>query len=552
MSEKGREITQWSEKESVRNRYNIWFGSDMPKTIAAKELIDNALDQISDRKCFNVDIKMSEQSIQVMDTGIGISTKKDAESGKTHLYLAVGKLYTSSNYDGNDGLTGTNGVGSSACNFLSKKFMAGNVKKKLFKGYIFNDGEHIDEGNTMDIIDDLNLPFDNGFYVSAEFDNETLEDPIDIDWLLRYIEKRTGELREGARVTVKTTTEKGENSFVFDKIKDSEFYVKSWLEQVNDVPGSVIIRNGAWTYALSKDKRAFSGITSVAQGAPIQCSTSFNATYEVEGVDVKVSVPFTLNYNGRTPPRYTDQTKRRITIYSASMMNILKKSSALYNYFFSVAESIYLDKMLENSDSDMYWPAIGNGYKELIIAEGLSAISGIRAQRNAKTQACLALRGKILNVYKKPLKVAMRSPIIKELLTVLSHQTFDKIIICTDADDHGNHICTLLLGLFATFQKKQLMSGLVYYCNTPLYIFEKGKEMKWSDNVEDCPKGWQINVNKGLGSLSSRQIKKFVTDPNTRDLLEIEYDTPEADDMLAFSLIEGGKRWIHDFDNIES
>jgi len=548
---KGREITSWSEREFVRNRYSIWFGADSPRTIAAKELIDNAIDQISDNKCNKVHIRVGEDFIEVMDSGAGIATKKDPKTGKTHLFLAVGKLYTSSNYDGSEGLVGTNGVGSSASNFLSKEFKAGYVKNNKFTGYLFEEGQHRDEGETLDIIENFEAPLESGFYVYSMYDDKILEDPIKIDWLLDYTSKRVGELKEGSIVIVKVENNIDNPTYTYDKIKGSEHYQKSWLEQVQEVEGCQLVKTKGWTYALAKEKGAFNHISAMVQGAPVDCSKNFNAFFEIEGYNVKVPVPYSMHYIGKRSPKYTDQTKRRIMVLAANMMEVLKKNSSLYNYHYKEAERAYLEHMLKNNDSDMYWPAIGSGYKELIIAEGHSAIKAIKAQRDPKTQACLALRGKILNVYNKPLKIAMRSPIVKEVLTILSKEKFDKIIICCDADDHGSHITTLLLGLFATYMEKKLIEGDIYYCHTPFYVFEKGSQIKWSDSQHDCPKGWRLSVNKGLGSLTPTQVKMFITNPETRDLWRMEYDQPLAQEKLYFSLVECGKRWIHDFDLLD-
>lgn len=565
LKNKGREMTQWSERQFVRNSYNIWFGENMPKTIAAKELVDNAIDQISDKKSDRVHIRLWPNRIDVMDNGDGISLKKDKTSGKTHLYLAIAKMYTSTNYGGTAGLTGTYGVGMVASNFLADRFKAGHITNKKFTGYEFENGEHSSEGENLDIIEDFaDAPMDNGFYVSSSYGDSILEDDIDTQWIINYTKKRTGELREGSIVSIHLYKEE-ENwqlsepkMFEFNKITHADGtkdvnYVPSWMEQVEAVKGHHLIRHNGWLYALGKEVGCFSHITSIVQGAPVDCSNTFSAYFDIEDYNVKVNVPFTMFYSGKTKPKYQDQTKQRITVYSTAMMKVLAKSSTLYTYFKQEAEKTYLQHMLKNSGSNMFSPAIGigNSYKELLIAEGHSAAGGIKQVRNPQSQALLALRGKILNVYGKSLKTAMRSPVVKELLTILTNNKFEKIIICTDADDHGNHICTLLLGLFATFTPHLLREGKVYYCKTPLYIFEKGKEVKWSDDPEDRPKGFNIRTNKGLGSLTPAYSKMFITNPDTREIWRIDYDEPLADEKLYFSLVEGGKRWIADYDKIE-
>ena len=105
ISDDQRKIEEWSERDFVINRYEIFLGRKMPKTIAAKELIDNGIDQLADKKkkVNNLYIKLTRQSVLVMDSGKGISLDRDTSNGSSHLYLAVSKLYTSTNYQGDRG-----------------------------------------------------------------------------------------------------------------------------------------------------------------------------------------------------------------------------------------------------------------------------------------------------------------------------------------------------------------------------------------------------------------------------------------------------------------
>lgn len=545
-----RQVTEWSEREFVINRYNIWFGSDAPKTISAKEIIDNGIDQVADNVANKVDITVTKNSVVVLDNGKGISTRK-SKSGKTHLFLAMNKLYTSSNYDGTDGLAGTNGVGATATNALSKTFKAGMIKDGKFVGYFFENGIHKDDGNTLDTTEDLSdfVLFDmkEGFYVEANYNEEILEDDINIDWILSYIKSRVGELPEGSVIRVSYTNEDGQAVIKeYNKIAGSKHYVKSWEELVSEVPSSEIVsyRNG-WKYAFCDDKHNFNHVTSIVQGAPVRNPSFVNVPFEIEGESISVRVPAVFYYKGRKNPAYTDQTKRRVTMRRASYSQALKSTQELYKKYYHKAEQEYLSRMIGDSKSSMYYPASGTkGYKELIISEGYSAVSSIKNKRSYETQACFALRGKLLNVMQKDIKSAMKSDVIRDLVNVIMTNDFDKIIITPDADPDGAHICTLLLGVLARFGRKYLEEGKVYYCKTPLYVFEKGKDMKWSDKASDCPKGYSLSVKKGLGSLTPTQVKAFITDPKTRELYQFKFDGDKDIKALEFALIEGGKGWI--------
>ena len=545
----GRKVKQWSEVEFVRNRYNVWIGSDMPKTISAKELSDNALDQVADGLAKRVLVAVGRNSVAVIDDGAGISMEKDKESGKTHLFLAVGKLYTSSNYEGTENLTGVNGVGSTVTNALSSCFHAGYVKDSVFKGYVFHNGVHKDEGKTFDVIADFkdpdlgSLPFD-GYYVRADYDSSVLSDSIDVEWLCEYIKDRVGELPEGAYVEVYDLV----NGVVkyYNKYQGDKNYVKSWLEKVKESPGvEVVETRDGWKYAFSKEEDGFKDVRSIVSGAPVSNHTTVTVGFEVEEYNVNVSIPVTFKYSGKAAPRYTDQTKRRVVLGASDVARVLKaKAPSVYNYYKAKAEEKYLAHVLKKNENEMFWPAIGGGEdQELIIAEGYSAASAIKNRRDPKKQACLALKGKILNVIQKDLKDAMKSDVVKQILSVVTKYKYDRIIIAVDADADGSHIFTLLMGLFYRFARSFIEEGKVYYCNTPLYVFTKGKDIKWSNSKFDCPPGYKISVKKGLGSLTAKEIELFVTNPETRDLWQLAIDE-RAQESLWEALAEGCKHWI--------
>ena len=573
--ESQRKMTEWSEKDFVTNRFQIWLGNKMPKTIAAKELIDNGLDQLADKKkkTNKLYIKLTPQSVMVMDNGKGISLDRDTSSGQSHLFLAVAKLYTSTNYDGTENMTGNNGVGATINNFFSSKFVVGHVKNnKDLLGYEFLNGEHKNNGLSEDnlTVDHINPNFDNGFYVQAEYLSDYLKENIDIKWLLEYTKYRVGELKLNSQVYIDYSYETSQNlldeesntsydlvnfestygngdsfnKIEYNKVESSPNYVKSWLENAKDRNLSIIKYKG-FTYAFGKEVEDLNGMKSIVQGAPVNQSPTFKYTFEIEDYNVPVAVPYSLYYSGKTAPNYTDQSKVSIRTYVTNHSSALNKS-VLFSFFKKKAEEYYIAHQLKNNDATSYTPAVGQGYKELIIAEGYSAITGIKAMRNAKTQATLFLRGVIMNTYSKELKSAMKSPVVNELLTVLNKEKFDKIILAVDADVHGSHIAGLLIGLFARFQPHFLTEGKLFYCNTPFYIFNKGKEMKWSDNKEDLPKGYHLKTNKGLGGLTPQEIKQFIINDNTRELWRIDYDKDfeKTEEALYNGLVSCGKKWV--------
>ena len=206
---------------------------------------------------------------------------------------------------------------------------------------------------------------------------------------------------------------------------------------------------------------------------------------------------------------------------------------------------------------------------ELYIVEGDSAGGSAKSGRDSEYQAILPLRGKVLNVQKVRLERALSNNEIVSLIQAIgtgigeefdiNKARYNKIVIMTDADVDGEHICILLLTFFFKFMPGLIDHGYIYVAKPPLYKAQFGaKNVRYAYSDEELEQYKRefperkpdVQRYKGLGEMDPEQLWETTMDPKTRTLVQVSLQdasiAEQTFEMLMGEDVEPRKNFIQE------
>ncbi|KEG03887.1 DNA gyrase subunit B, putative [Plasmodium vinckei vinckei] len=337
--------------------------------------------------------------------------------------------------------------------------------------------------------------------------------------------------------------------------------ILSFVNNVNTIDGGTHV--DAMKYAISRSINY-----NVKKNESIKNFVNIPGEYIREGLTAILSIKM-------NNPEFEGQTKTKLGSYYLKPILesiIFEKLSEIFDFEPNLLNTIYLKALqakksdeeakaardLIRSKNNQYYSTILPGKlvdcisdditkNEIFIVEGDSAAGSAKQARNREIQAILPLKGKILNVEKiKNNKKIFENVELKSLITAIGLSVnydnsktgksttnkrndnkdikknnfidnslrYGKIIIMTDADVDGEHICILLLTFLYRFQKEIIENGNVYVACPPLYKVTYNKF--YDNNIKD-----RVISKFNVTTKSSKYIIHTYSDSELNELLAL-------------------------------
>ncbi|VDG80863.1 DNA gyrase subunit B [Capnocytophaga ochracea] len=574
-------------QEHIRTRPGMYIGklgdgssADDGIYILLKEVIDNCIDEFVMGAGKTIDVKITDNQVEVRDYGRGIPLGKVVD--------VVSKMNTGGKYDSRafKKSIGLNGVGTKAVNALSTYFKVESVRDGQSKSAIFERGllkeESAIEKSQKRRGTSVTFIPDDTIFKNFKFRNEYV-----VRMLKNYVY-----LNPGLTINYngeKYYSENGLKDLLTENNNEEDFLYPIIHLRGEDI--EIAISHSKTQY--SEEYYSFVNGQNTTQGG-----THLNAFKEAyvktirdfykknyDASDVRKSIIAGLSIKVMEPV-FESQTKTKLG--STEMGEGMPSVRTYINDFISRHLDDFLHKNPEISDAlqrkimqaqrereDL--AGIRKLAKErakkaslhnrklrdcrvhltdtkddralqstLFITEGDSASGSITKSRDVTTQAVFSLRGKPLNTYGMSKKIVYENEEFNLLQAALNIEDsmddlrYNNIVVATDADVDGMHIRLLLITFFLQFFPEIIKEGHLYILQTPLfrvrnktqkiYCYSEEEKEAAIDKLKGKP---EITRFKGLGEISPDEFKDFIGEDIRLDPVMMD-KTIHTEQLLEF------------------
>lgn len=588
--------------EPVRKRPGMYIGSTGQSGLhhLIYEIVDNSIDEALNGFADSIEVIIHEDcSVSVTDNGRGMPVDLHPKMKKPaveiiHTVLHAGGKFNNEEYKVSGGL---HGVGASVVNALSSHmevqvFKDGNIYQIDFsRGIVTRPMEIV--GRSERSGSKTTFLADDQIFETLDYDYKTIENRLREKAFLNKgvriifnderLDKKNlfhyeGGLKEFVQYINQTKSPIHQNILYGDRDKDTVGveialqYTDQYTENIHTFVNNINTMEGgthltgfksALTRVINEYARAYGsmkeadeplmgedireGLTAIISVKVIEPqfegqTKSKLGNSEVRGVVETVAIDFLNQFLAENPSdariiveKSVRSAKARIAARKAR--DLTRRKGLLDG--FSLPGALW-----DCSEKD---PA----KSEIFLVEGNSAGGSAKGARDAKIQAVLPLRGKILNVEKANFAKILSSEQIRNMITAFGvgiGEEFDetklryhKIIIMTDADVDGAHIRTLLLTFFFRYMPSLIEQGYIFIAQPPLFGVKSRSKITYAfsesalqEILAQSERNVSIQRYKGLGEMDEDQLWDTTMDPEKRILLKVQVeDAIEADRVFT-------------------